>query len=570
MPIKVLDSQVVSRIAAGEVVERPASVVKELVENSLDAGATQVSVEVRESGTGLIRVTDNGSGIPPDELELAFGRHATSKLSRFEDFDSILSLGFRGEALASIAAVAEVELTSCVAGASVGAYISWEGGKVVGRGPQGRSPGTTVTVKNLFRQVPARLKFLKSRATENSHIAGVVSRYALSFPEVRFTLSLEGRMTLQTAGSGQLIDSVAQVYGLEIAQNMLEIKPRQWQGDPEATQAVITGLVGSPKIGRSSRDYLSLFVTRRFVNHRLLAWAVAEAYHGLLMIGKHPAAVINISLPPAEVDVNVHPAKTEVRFRNERAVLTAVQRAVRQTLVELAPVPGISEAAAPGRVAARPQPTLWNPVGGGAASVTLRPPETPQTSQTPARSLPVLRVVGQLLGSYIVAEGPDGLYLIDQHAAHERIMFEQVKARHASREIESQTLLEPVPFELSPRQAEVMQVYRDKINEFGFSIEPFGARTLLVRAVPSWLAGQDWPGVIREMLEGGGADWEERLIISIACHSAVRAGQVLSDGEMRELVRQLEQTALPNTCPHGRPTILHLSLGRLEREFGRS
>jgi len=527
VPIKVLDSQVVSRIAAGEVVERPASVVKELVENSLDAGATQVSVEVKESGTGLIRITDNGSGIPPDELELAFDRYATSKLTRFEDFDSILSLGFRGEALSSIAAVAEVELASCVAGAPAGAYISWEGGKVVNRGSQGRSPGTTITVKNLFRQVPARLKFLKSRATENSHIAGIVSRYALSFPEVRFTLSLEGRITLQTAGSGQLVDSVAQIYGLEIARNMLDINTRQWRGETEAPPAVITGMVGSPKVGRSSREYFNLFVNRRFVNHRLLAWAVEEAYHGLLMIGKHPVAVINVSLPPGEVDVNVHPAKTT----------------------------------------ARPQPALWNPAEGVAAGVTARPPEAPQT---PARSLPVLRVVGQLLGSYIVAEGPDGLYLIDQHAAHERIMFERVKARSSCREIESQTLLEPVPFEVSPRQAEVMKSYHDKIAEFGFSIEPFGARTWLVRAVPSWLAGQDWLGVVREMLDGGGEDWEEKLVISIACHSAVRAGQVLTDGEMREMVRQLEQVALPNTCPHGRPTMIHLSLGQLEREFGRS
>jgi len=567
MPIRPLAPQVVSRIAAGEVVERPASVVKELIENSLDAGATQVSVEAREGGVSLIRVIDNGSGIPPGEVELAFSRYATSKITSLEDFNSILSLGFRGEALASIAAVAEVELVTCAAGESAGVYLSLKGGEIVERGRQGRSSGTTVTVRNLFRQVPARLKFLKLRTTEASHIANVVSRYALSFPEVRFTLSLEGRMTLQTPGSGQLIDSVAQVYGLEIAQNMLEIRPQEWGSGVEISPPVVTGMVGSPKVSRSSRDYLNLFANRRFISHRLLAWAVEEAYHGFLMVGKHPIAIVNLSLPPRDMDVNVHPAKTEVRFRDDKAVLTAVQRAVRQTLVGLAPVPQIGEVATAHRVASIPRQPLWKPTSGG-AGITMRPPQAPQT---PSRSLPVLRVLGQLLGSYIVAEGPGGLYLIDQHAAHERILFEQIKERWSCREMESQTLLEAVTFEVSPRQAEVLKTCLDKLAEFGFSIEPFGERTFLVRAVPSWLAGRDWQGVVREMLDSSdGEDWGEELAISIACHSAVRAGQLLTHDEMREMVRQLEQVTLPNACPHGRPTMIHLSLGQLEREFGRS
>jgi len=566
MPIKVLDSQVVSRIAAGEVVERPASVIKELVENSLDAGATQVSVEARGGGASLIRVIDNGSGIPPGEAELAFSRYATSKITSLEDFNSILSLGFRGEALTSIAAVAEVELVTCVAGESAGVYLSLKDGEIVDRGSQGRSSGTTVTVRNLFRQVPARLKFLKLRPTENSHIANVVSRYALSFPEVRFTLSLEGRMTLQTPGSGQLIDSVAQVYGLEIAQNMIEIRPQEWGGGVEISSPAVTGMVGSPKVSRSSRDYLNLFVNRRFISHRLLAWAVEEAYHGFLMVGKHPVAIINLSLPPRDMDVNVHPTKTEVRFRDDKAVLTAVQRAVRQTLVELTPVPKISEVATAHRVASIPRQPLWKSTSGGAGIMA----RTPETAQTPSQSLPVLRVVGQLLGSYIIAEGPGGLYLIDQHAAHERILFEQIKNRWSCREMESQALLEAVTFEVSPRQAEVLKTYLDKLAEFGFSIEPFGERTFLVRAVPSWLAGQDWQGVIREVLDSDGGDWEKRIAISMACHSAVRAGQVLTDDEMREMVRQLEQVVLPNACPHGRPTMIHLSLAQLEQDFGRS
>jgi DNA mismatch repair protein MutL len=566
MPIKVLDSKVISQIAAGEVVERPASVVKELVENSLDAGATQISVEVAGGGLSLMRVTDNGSGIPAGEVALAFSRYATSKIGSLEDLGSILSLGFRGEALASIAAVAEVELVTCAPGESSGAYLKVKAGEISGQGSRGRSPGTTVTVTNLFRQVPARLKFLKSRATEASRIANVVSRYALAFPEVRFSLSLDGRVTLRTPGSGQLIDSVAEVYGLEIAQNMLEIKPQGWGSPAGAASPTVSGMVGSPKVSRASRDYVSLFVNRRWIKHRLLAWAVEEAYHGLLMVGKHPVAIVNLAISPQEVDINVHPTKTEVKFRDEKTVFNAVQRAVRQTLVELTPVPKISEVASRRPVSSAPRPPLWSQAADEREAV-LPQAEAPQT---PARSLPVLRVVGQLLASYIVAEGPGGLYLIDQHAAHERILFEQVKEGWSRREIEIQPLLEPLPLEVSPREATVLGSHLGKLGEFGFAIEPFGERTFLVRAVPAPLVGQDWRGVIQELLDGGGGDWDERLAISIACHSAVRAGQVLNIDELREMVRKLEQASLPHSCPHGRPTIIHLSLAQLEREFGRT
>ncbi|MBE9512593.1 MAG: DNA mismatch repair endonuclease MutL, partial [Chloroflexi bacterium] len=505
MPIKVLDPKVVSRIAAGEVVERPASVVKELVENSLDAGATQISVEVRRGGVSLIRVIDNGSGIPSGEAELTFNRYATSKIASLEDLVSILSLGFRGEALSSIAAVAEVDLVTCAAGESAGTYLGLKDGVIANRGRHGRSQGTTVTVKNLFRKIPARLKFLKSSVTENSHIANVVSRYALAFPEVRFVLSIDDRVTLRTPGSGQLIDSVTRVYGLEVAQNMLEIKAQGWESGIAPSSPVVTGMVGSPRLSRSSRDYISLFVNRRWMSHRLLAWAVEEAYHGLLMAGKHPVAVINISLPPGEVDVNIHPTKAEVKFRDEHAIFGAVQKAVRQTLIELVPVPQIEELATTPWVASAswlPLPAL-DKRGGNPAFPPLA------AAQAPALSLPVLRVVGQLLSSYIIAEGPDGLYLIDQHAAHERILFEKIRDQWLHREIEVQQLLEPMPFEVSPKQGEILRAQGEKLAEFGFLIEPFGDRTFLVRAVPAPLASHDWQEMLRELLESGGdrGDW---------------------------------------------------------------
>ena len=568
MSIRVLDPKVVSQIAAGEVVERPASVVKELVENSLDAGSSQISIEVRGGGVSLIRVMDNGVGIPSGEVEIAFARYATNKVGSLEDLESISSLGFRGEALPSIAAVAEVDMVTCAAGETAGTYLSLKDGAAVGRGSQGRSPGTTVTVRNLFRKLPARLKFLKSPATENSRIAQVVSQYALAFPEVKFALFIDGRMALTTPGSGRLIDSVTQVYGLEVAQNMLEVKSRGWQGKAAVASPVVTGMVGSPAISRSSRGYLSLFVNRRWISSRLLARAVEEAYHGLLMEGKHPVAIINISLPAEEVDVNIHPTKIEVKFGNEHVAFATVQRAVRQALIELVPVPKIEEVATP--YISPPRQVSWTSVIGGDSLTGL----APVAPQTPAVSLPALRILGQLLSSYIIAEGPDGLYLIDQHAAHERILFEKIKQQRSRQEVEVQGLLEPVTFEVNPQQEEVLKSHYENLAEFGFTIEPFGDRTYLVRAVPVLLYDQDWVGMLRELLDSLSGedkdDWREKVAISIACHSAVRAGQTLTNDEMRQLIRQLEPVATPHTCPHGRPTMVRLSSGQLKKEFGRS
>ncbi len=563
MPIRVLDPQTVSRIAAGEVVERPASVVKELVENSLDAGSSQISVEVRGGGVSLIRVTDNGAGIPSGEVELAFDRYATSKIGNPEDLESISSLGFRGEALPSIVAVAQVDMVTCVTDERAGTYLSLRDGVIAGQRSQGRSQGTTIIVRSLFRKIPARLKFLKSVATENGHIANVVSQYALAFPEVKFSLFLDGRVALRTPGSGRLIDSIIEVYGVEVAENMIELK-----GEATAPSPRVAGMVGSPKVSRSGWGYLSFFVNRRWVNSRPLARAVEEAYHGLLMPGKHPIAVINISLPAQEVDVNIHPTKSEVKFGNERAVFSAVYRAVRQALMEKLPVPRIEEVAVAYEPPSPPSQALLP-----SAKVSVTGP-APWAPEVPTSSLPVLRVLGQLDNSYIIAEGPDGLYLIDQHAAHERVLFEKIEHQRSRREIEIQGLLEPMTLEVSPRQEALLRSHYQDLAEFGFAIEPFGDRTFLVRAVPALIYNKDWSGMLRELLdslsEGDRGDWAEGVARSMACHSAVRAGQALTDAEMRELVQQLEQSATPHTCPHGRPTMIHLSSGQLKREFGKT
>ncbi|MGB2827214.1 MAG: DNA mismatch repair endonuclease MutL [Dehalococcoidales bacterium] len=562
MPIRVLDKKLVAQIAAGEVVERPASVVKELVENALDAGAGQIAVEVRGGGTSLIRIMDNGAGIASDEVELAFERYATSKIGDLQDLQSIATLGFRGEALPSIAAVAQVDILTSAAGEATGTYISVQEGKVSVRKSQARPQGTTITVRELFRSVPARLKFLKSVSTENGHIANVVSQYALAYPEVSFTLFLEGRKTLGTAGKGRSIDGIIEVYGTEIARHMLEV--------PESgeAQVKVTGMIGSPSVSRSGRNYLSFFINRRWVSSRLLAWAVQEAYHGLLPQGKHPVAVLAISLPPSEVDVNIHPTKSEVKFQYERQVFTAVQKAVRQTLIAQTPVPRIEEVAVGYSNPSRQVEIDWS----GAAVNRGVIGQAFEVAQPLTVALPVLRVLGQLMSSYIVAEGPDGLYLIDQHAAHERIVFEQVREQRSKGEIEVQGLLEPVPFEVTLLQETILKAHQQELVDFGFSLEPFGDRTYLARSVPQALSGGDWTGVLRELLDSGEGmdDWTEKVAISVACHSgAVRAGQSLSDEEMRALVRQLEKTVMPHTCPHGRPTLIHLSSSQLRREFGR-
>jgi DNA mismatch repair protein MutL len=573
MPIKVLDETVASQIAAGEVVERPASVVKELVENSLDAGASRISVEAQGGGVKLIRVADDGSGIPKDELELAFSRYATSKVSSITDLTSIMSFGFRGEALPSIAAVAEVEIVTCTADGSAGESLSLKNGTIVRRGRQAHPRGTTISVRNLFRTVPARLKFLKSVNTENGHIAKTVSECALACPEVGFSLTINGRNVLSTPGSGQLLDAIIGVYGLEVARNLLEIKAAndtRPYNNP-VLSPVVTGMIGTPTLNRGNRDYLSFFVNRRPIKSRLLSWAVEEAYHGLLMQGRHPVAIINITIPPGEVDVNIHPTKAEVKFRDEQAVFRAVQRAVRGTLVELAPVPRIDEAAttykAPPTMTAR---QLWETLSREA--VPTGEPTT--TEPTLPGSLPALRILGQVDSTYIVAEGPDGLYLIDQHAAHERVLYEQFRQQQSKQRIEVQGLLEPVPFEVTPQQDEVLRTGHQQLTESGFSIEPFGDRTYLVRAIPALLDRKNWAGMVRELLddaiEGKVTDWPDGIAITLACHSAVRAGKVLSHEEMRGLIQQLEQSEMPRTCPHGRPTVLHMGLRQLEREFRRS
>jgi DNA mismatch repair protein MutL len=565
MLIQVLTPDLISKIAAGEVVERPASVVKELIENAIDAEATRITVEARRGGIDFIKVIDNGAGMPADQVALAFERHATSKISSASDLESISTLGFRGEALPSIAAVSQIDIVTRVDGEVSGTHLSLTGGEVVEQGKRAGPQGTSVTVKKLFQNVPARLKFLKSVSTESAHISELVGSYSLAYPEVQFELSIDGKPVLQTAGSGVLRDAIVEVYGLNTAEAMIEV------GEDSAQ---VYGFVSQPSMTRARRDGLSFFVNRRWVKSNLLMRATEEAYSGLIMVGKHPIAVLNIILPSADLDVNVHPAKTEVRFRSEGDVFVLVQRAVRAALTQEMVVPQARRAPQPvGYVPQRParQPAERQSELFAEALPSMKTETAKGKSEA---RLPILRVIGQLGTTYIIAEGPDGMYLIDQHAAHERIVYERVLAQRAAGAVAVQGMLAPLTVELTPRQESVLKDSADALAAYGFAIEPFGQRAWMVRSVPAVLDASDIAATVAGLLDelsqaGGRSEIDERIAASIACHGAVRAGKVLTADEMSQLVRDLEKAESPLNCPHGRPTMVHFTTSHLEREFGR-
>ncbi|GCE04508.1 DNA mismatch repair endonuclease MutL [Dictyobacter aurantiacus] len=730
MPIRQLAPDVAAKIAAGEVVERPASVVKELIENSIDAGATQIRVDLTHGGLQLIRITDNGSGIPADELPLALTRHATSKVANIDDLENIRSLGFRGEALASIAAVAEVSLVSRPRGSEQGAQISAQSGQISDVTVAASPEGTMITVRNLFSAVPARLKFIKSRNTEVSHCHHLLEQYALAYPEIRFSVFSEGRQIFATPGDGQLASVLVEVYGLQIAEQMVQVQGDEQPEDP--AYPIITGYTSRPTAYKSNRQHISFFVNRRWVLSRMLTSAVEGAYHSLLLTGRHPIAVINIQIDPSVLDVNVHPAKTEIRFLKERRVYASILRAVRAALLEEpemphwdpkqeevapqrsfeartiqqereaveklaldideetgevyesgggqqpAPLPNASSRrqipadnpwmtvteeesgtrppllgrlwqshihsperakSESGHLSVAPEPaieerseaTASDPAAQNVALETMeesgpalspieqmwlqrtgrqeetvtsavptpvrepvQPPQqvsmlaasaSPATESTidvvdPHRTghFPKVRVVGQVAQSYIVTEGEGGMYLIDQHAAHERILLERMVASLKARTPISQLLLTPIQLELSPNELEAIEDHQAQLEQIGFKLASDSHDgTLEVRAVPGVLVKQMNARSLHELLIelssaeslGDTETWEERALANVACKAAIKANYFLTVSEMREMLEQLEQTRAPFSCCHGRPTMVHFGLNALARAFER-
>jgi DNA mismatch repair protein MutL len=585
MSIHLLADEVASQIAAGEVVERPASVVKELLENALDAGASQVTIQIEGAGKRLIEVADNGCGIPADELLLAVARHATSKLASAEDLFRIRTLGFRGEALASIGSVARLTLTSLAAGDGVaaGARLRVEGGRAGPVEPFGGPNGTVVRVEDLFFNVPARLKFLKQDSTERQQVETLVSRYALAYPNVRFRLLVDGKLSLQTDGSGDRRGILNAIYGIEITRQMLEVLA-------DEDDLRLTGFISPISLTRSNRKEITFFVNGRWVTDVALNTALLQAYHTLLMVGRYPMAALFLDLPPEEVDVNVHPAKAEVRFRSPDRMFSGVQRAVRRALLAYTPIPQVYAPGTwgspsggreidPAWTLAHPGETPREPSFGFEphAEAGLELPAGPAEAQPPlpVGKLPLLRPIGQVGATYLVAEGPDGLYLIDQHAAHERVLFERLLAQR-EKQIPAQALLEPAVVQLAPQQAELLASQLPLLARIGFQVEPFGPGAFLVRAIPALILGSDPAAAVRVVVEDFEEDEtplqeeiEARIIARVCKRAAVKAGHVLDPEEQRALLRDLEACQSPRTCPHGRPTMIHLSVDLLERQFGR-
>jgi DNA mismatch repair protein MutL len=702
MPIRQLAPDVAAKIAAGEVVERPASVVKELLENSIDAGATQIRVDLAHGGLQLIRVTDNGCGIIAEELPLALARHATSKVEQIDDLEHIRSLGFRGEALASIAAVAEVTVLSRQRDAAQGAQIGASSGQLSEVTTAASSEGTTITVRNLFSAVPARLKFLKSRNTEVSHCHHLLEQYALAYPEIRFSVFSDGRQIFTTPGDGQLSSVLVEVYGLQVADQMVPLGNSQQSDDSE--HPVVSGYTSRPTCYKSTRQHISFFVNRRWVLSRMLTAAVEGAYHSLLLTGRHPIAVINIQIDPTLLDVNVHPAKTEIRFLKERRVFAAILRAVRAALLEepempewkprevsaeetgtqdegdaleelqledtegqpdhnaaksetrfpqdnpwltvteeesgtrpplmsrlwqshihktpdedtipsndrRTPLPGkksperntsdpVSEAF-PSNSVETSLETMWGTGRFGVSNIPMPAEPIAKNEQEQShtevqrdgegqdelpignsidphheRRLPQLRVIGQLSQSYIVTEGNNGMYLIDQHAAHERILLERMVAALKARTPLSQLLLTPLELELAPTELEAIEEHMPQLEQIGFALEISENQKLAVCAVPSVLVKQMNAHSLHELLLemtspeslGHTETWEEQALANVACKAAIKANYFLTVSEMREMIEQLEQTRAPYSCCHGRPTMVHFSLPALAHEFER-
>ena len=629
-PIRALERRTIERIAAGETIERPASVVKELIENAIDAGAREITVELRGGGTRSIRVSDDGGGIPADELPLAFARHATSKLRDADDLWHLDSLGFRGEALASIGAMGETLLITATDDSGEGAGVLVSDGRIVESFSRARARGTTVTVRALFADHPARQQFLRPARTESAQINAIVRRYALARPDRRFRLVLDGHLSFQSDGDGDLGGALAAVYGVQVARAMTPLPDIDVAGTGGAR---VWGVLGGPQLHRPSRKQLSFFVNGRWATPRNLADALEAAYRPFFPRGRHPVGAIFIDLPPTGVDVNIHPAKAEVQLLHERAIAEGLAGATRATLArhqvakgqagfqlaalrsldmgELATLRGLpltdltlAEERAPWDAA---------PAGEAPALADLPPIAGP--------NLPPLRFMGQLRGALLLAEGPDGLYLIDQHRAHERIIYERLLAGLAGqgsrqrrgdaeddegegngrtiateraghegergrgekeggaegvrpeRKAEAVTPepIEPIVIELGPLQAALLDDRLPELAEVGIVCESFGGRSFLIRALPPLGEHEDLraalPWLVEELVEDD-EGWRERLMINLSCRAALRKGRPLSTAQARGLLTGLAACATPAICPHGSPIILHLDEALLTKQFG--
>jgi len=674
--IRILAENVANRIAAGEVVERPASVVKELLENSLDAGARSIRIEVESGGKQLIRVIDDGTGMNRDDALLAFERHATSKLRTADDLLSIGTLGFRGEALPSIASVSRLVLETRTPEEEQGTRVEFAGGKLIGVKPAGVPPGTSLSVSDIFYCVPARRKFLKSETTELGHIASLVTHYALAHPDRQFLLKTPTQEILNCSPVEKLSDRVYQIFGRQALDELMEIPPNegpvrsaitepQLEPDEQAATIRVTGFTSRPEVQRPNRNGIYVFVNRRLVRDRLLLHAIGEAYRNIMPPGVFPMVLLFLDLPYKEVDVNVHPAKIEVRFRHPQFVHDFTRDALRHALSIARPIPGFpavraaAASASPGALGpssnggvqspsaeslasqsmpqsdafpgppraviptsfgsgeaiakpfelsgapARPLPQRFSFESGSAMEFAPpRPPAEPRAAGDPAAlsaasaigecapvqtvsasagSLPSpdeildLKPLGQVSASFIVAVNGDGLWIIDQHVAHERVLFEQHLRARREGEVGGQRLLMPLIVELSPRQLATFEQISEELRANGFEAEPMGLRSIAIQAAPAGIASADAEKLLCEILDGIAKEnqaisidsLQSKIAASTACHAAIKVNTPLDTTKMEWLLGELAKTEYPMSCPHGRPVVLRYSTREIERAFKR-
>lgn len=640
--IGVLGEHIANKIAAGEVIERPASVVKELIENALDAGATRIEVEIEAGGKELIRITDDGSGIAAEEMALAFQRHATSKIVAADDLFNVGTLGFRGEALPSVAAVADVELRSRPLDAATGALYAIVGGRPATAAPEptGTPPGTSVTVRRLFFNTPARYKFLRTDGAERRRVADVVARNALAWPGVSFRFVADGRTAFTTPGDGALLSAAREIYGADTARALVPVDA-EWNG------MRVSGYVGKPELRHGNRDRISIFLNRRWIQSNAIAHAIQRGYETLLPPRRFPVAIIHITVDTAAVDVNVHPAKTEVRFQNDSDVYRAVLRAVRAALLDAnligtlplpdAAHPGASKQRSPelpasndvvqvrgsgGDLVPAAKERPLSPVAhtaklpftpGGAAAregsvrdalphadaLTIKrdgvgetfadprcgpppgkggaPAAAPPVAEDVRHALREMTVVGQLHRTFILGETKAGLWIIDQHVAHERLLYELFLREEAARENPMQRSLVPITINVTPDRAGLIEKYAGELERLGFELEPFGGLSYLLRGAPV-VGGRGntdaarVTAVLEEVLdacESIGRWSAHEAAATLACRNAVKAGQWLNDEQMSRLVVALADADNPFACPHGRPVVIEVGRPDLERRFGR-
>ena len=604
MAIQILDQDTINQIAAGEVVERPASVVKELMENAIDAGATAVTVEIRQGGIGFIRITDNGCGIPKEELPLAFLRHSTSKIHSAADLLTVASLGFRGEALSSIAAVSQVELITKTTDSLTGSRYRIEGGEEKGLEEVGAPEGTTFISRNLFFNTPARRKFLKTETTEAGHVADLVEKIALSHPEISIRLIVNNQNRLHTSGNHNLKDIIYTIYGREIAGSLLSVSA-------EREGMRISGFIGKPVIARGNRNFENYFINGRYIKSRLISKAIEDGYKSYMMQHKYPFTLLHFTIEPELIDVNVHPSKMELRFKDGEAVYQMVYHAVTSALSgkELIPTASLPEPKVPNQpevsgqpesqsrpeVPGRPEPfekkrmEAMGIVKEPPSPYGKEPPVPPSAEEKKEEQLELFdgrllseearkrhRLIGQVFDTYWLVEYDGSLYIIDQHAAHEKVLFEQNFASLKSREYTSQYISPPIILSLSMREAELLNRSIDVFRQVGFEIEPFGGSEFAVRAVPGNLLSLAKKELLMEMIdslsEEGGRIAPESVydrIATMSCKAAVKGNTNLSFAEADQLIDSLLKLENPYQCPHGRPTIISISKYEMEKKFKR-